>query len=116
MIRPGSFAERTLAIFFLGLLLFNPPVLSLFSNDSRIGDVPLLYIYIFAAWAVLIVFMGRSARQALSGGGQAKGTGRPGVGRDRTRPDKNRPDKSRPDNTRPDNSNSDGSHSDDGTR
>ena len=86
MLRPGNFAERTLAIFFLGLLLFNPPVLSLFSNDSRIGDVPVLYIYLFAAWALLIVFMGRSARQALTGG-QAKGPGRLAAGRDKPRGD-----------------------------
>ena len=86
MLRPGNFAERTLAIFFLGLLLFNPPVLSLFSNDSRIGDVPVLYIYLFAAWALLIVFMGRSARQTLTGG-QATGLGRMAAGRDKPRGD-----------------------------
>ena len=87
MLRPGNIAERTLAIFFLGLLLFNPPVLSLFSNDSRIGDVPVLYIYLFAAWALLIVFMGRSARQTLTGGGPAKSPGRLAASRDKPRGD-----------------------------
>ena len=67
MTKPGRFAERSLAIFFLGLLLFNPPLLSVFSRDARIGDVPLLYLYLFVAWGILIFLVGRLATQTLPG-------------------------------------------------
>jgi hypothetical protein len=42
------------ALFLLGWLLFNYPVLSLFANDTRIWGIPLVYVYLFIAWAALI--------------------------------------------------------------
>ncbi len=41
----------------LGALLFNFPVLALFNVAGTLFGVPLLYAYIFIAWAVLIVLM-----------------------------------------------------------
>jgi len=41
----------------LGVLLFNYPILALFNVTSTVFGVPLLYAYIFAAWAVLIALM-----------------------------------------------------------
>ncbi len=58
MTRPGAPGERTLALFLLGLLLFNPPLLSLFSIDRILADVPLLYLYLFVAWGVFIALIG----------------------------------------------------------
>ena len=49
--------QRLAAIFLLGCVLLNYPVISLFNRPAEILDVPLLYIYIFAAWAVLIALM-----------------------------------------------------------
>jgi predicted permease len=49
--------QRLIALFLLGCLLFNYPLLYLFNSDSQIFGVPLLYAYIFAAWALLIVLM-----------------------------------------------------------
>lgn len=49
--------QRLAAVFLLGCLLLNYPFLSLFNKPGEISDVPLLYIYIFAAWAVLITLM-----------------------------------------------------------
>lgn len=81
MTKPGRFAERSLAIFFLGLLLFNPPLLSIFSSDARVGDVPLLYLYLFVAWGVLIFLVGRIATQTLPGAFRPDRGQRPGADR-----------------------------------
>jgi hypothetical protein len=49
--------QRLIAIFLLGCLLFNYPLLYLFNSKSQIFGIPLLYAYIFAAWALLIGLM-----------------------------------------------------------
>jgi len=54
MIKPGMDQERLVAIFILGGVLFNYPILSLFNSQSDLFGIPLLYCYIFAAWACLI--------------------------------------------------------------
>ena len=46
--------ERLIALFIFGCLLFNYPVLSLFNVAAMALGVPVLYAYIFAAWALLI--------------------------------------------------------------
>ena len=45
---------RLVAVFLLGLLLFNYPLLALFNRTVLVFGVPLLYAYIFVAWALLI--------------------------------------------------------------
>ena len=49
--------QRLVALFLLGCLLFNYPLLYLFNSKSLIFGIPLLYAYIFAAWALLIGLM-----------------------------------------------------------
>ena len=49
--------QRLIALFVLGCLLFNYPVLSLFNVSAEAFGVPVLYAYIFAAWALLIALM-----------------------------------------------------------
>ena len=49
--------QRLIALFILGSLLFNYPVLSLFNVAAVVFGVPVLYAYIFAAWALLVAFM-----------------------------------------------------------
>ena len=53
--------QRLIALFVLGCLLFNYPVLSLFNIAAVAFGVPLLYAYIFAAWALLIALMALAA-------------------------------------------------------
>jgi hypothetical protein len=48
---------RLIALFILGCLLFNYPVLSLFNVAAVVAGVPVLYAYIFAAWALLVALM-----------------------------------------------------------
>ena len=57
MTKPGIHGQRLIAVFLLGCLLFNYPLLYLFNADHRIFGVPLLYVYVFAAWALLIALV-----------------------------------------------------------
>ena len=57
MTQPGIHGQRLIAVFLFGCLLFNYPLLFLFNSDYRVFGVPLLYVYIFAAWALLIVLI-----------------------------------------------------------
>ncbi len=43
-----------MAIFLLGLVAFQPPLLSVFSIDARVLGIPILYVYLFAAWGLLV--------------------------------------------------------------
>jgi len=46
--------QRLLALFFVGCLLFNYPVLQLFSKEGLIWGIPVLYAFIFVSWIALI--------------------------------------------------------------
>ena len=52
-----SKGHRFVALCMLGLLLFNYPILALFNVTGTVFGVPLLYAYIFIAWALLIAMM-----------------------------------------------------------
>ena len=52
-----SKSQRFIALCMLGLLLFNYPILALFNVTGAVFGVPLLYAYIFVAWAALIAMM-----------------------------------------------------------
>ncbi len=54
MQRSDITGQRLVAIVLLGCVLFNYPVLSLFSKPAMWLGIPLLYLYIFAIWALLI--------------------------------------------------------------
>jgi hypothetical protein len=45
---------RLVALFLLGCLLFNYPLLALFNVRATALGIPLLYAYLFFAWALLI--------------------------------------------------------------
>lgn len=51
---PSIHGQRLIAIFLLGCLLFNYPLLYLFNVDYHLFGIPLLYVYLFAAWGLLI--------------------------------------------------------------
>ena len=50
-------SRRLFALFLLGCLLFNYPILSLFNLDSFLFGIPLLYLYMFSVWTVLILMI-----------------------------------------------------------
>jgi hypothetical protein len=56
-----SRASRFVALCMLGVLLFNFPILALFNVSGAVFGVPVIYAYIFAAWAALIALMALAA-------------------------------------------------------
>ena len=50
-------SQRLVALFLLGALLFNYPLLALFNRAGEAFGVPVLYVYIFSAWALLIALL-----------------------------------------------------------
>jgi hypothetical protein len=61
--KPGHRTARLVALAMLGCVLFNYPVLALFNRPATFFGVPVLYAWIFGAWAVLIVLMARAVRR-----------------------------------------------------
>lgn len=47
-------SRRLVGLFLLGWVLYSYPILSLFNLPAVLRGIPLLYIYIFAAWAGII--------------------------------------------------------------
>ena len=58
MAEPDKRAPRLAALCMLGCLLFNYPILALFNVPQTLFGIPVLYVFIFAAWAALIILMG----------------------------------------------------------
>ena len=54
MAKKGRRGERLVGLFLLGCLLFNFPLLALFNVKGAVLGIPILYAYLFAAWALLI--------------------------------------------------------------
>ena len=52
----------SVGIFMLGCVLFSEPLLVLFNYKTLVMGVPLLFLYIFAAWLLLILLVVRVAR------------------------------------------------------
>ena len=60
--RPGMAGARSVALFLLGIVAFNAPLMAIFSVDMRVLGVPLLYLYLFLTWGALIAFVRLAAR------------------------------------------------------
>lgn len=54
MTRPGLTHERLFAVFILGVVLFTPPFLGIFNGKALVLGVPVLALYLFTAWAIVI--------------------------------------------------------------
>lgn len=65
---PGIAGERLVALFILGILLFSPPFLFIFDNSAMVMGLPVLYLYLFFAWAALIGLMALAIEKM--GGGE----------------------------------------------
>jgi hypothetical protein len=79
MRRRGSIGERSIALFLLGMVAFSPPLLVIFNVEAALFGIPLLYVYLFVAWAVLIALIAW-ATPAIENGtaSDAEGSGRGG--------------------------------------
>jgi hypothetical protein len=49
--------QRLAAVFLLGVVLFNYPLLSVIASGGAVFGIPVLYVYLFTAWAALIGLM-----------------------------------------------------------
>ncbi|HEY9446857.1 MAG TPA: hypothetical protein VIQ62_07260 [Burkholderiales bacterium] len=49
--------QRLVALFLLGCLLLNYPLLEIFASPAHVAGIPLLFVYVFSAWALLIALM-----------------------------------------------------------
>lgn len=47
--------ERLLALFFGGLMAINYPLLSIFDLEGLVWGIPILYFYMFTAWAGIFI-------------------------------------------------------------
>jgi len=54
MTRDSKINKRLVALFLLGCVLLNFPILSLVNLEILIFGLPLLYVYIFGVWCLLI--------------------------------------------------------------
>jgi hypothetical protein len=69
--RTGSASEVSIATFLFAVLALNPPVLSIFSVEVFLFGIPLLYLYLFAVWLIIVMLV---AWIAIGGGrGSPKG-------------------------------------------
>ena len=48
---------KFILLFFIALLLFNFPILGLFGGEVQLADFPILYLYFFLVWAVVIAMI-----------------------------------------------------------
>lgn len=49
--------QRLVAVFLVGCILFNYPILALFDRTASVAGLPLVFAYLFAVWAGLILLM-----------------------------------------------------------
>lgn len=54
---PQLKSQKLIAIFFLGLMLWIGPLLKLFNLPDMVLGIPMIFLYLFASWALLILFM-----------------------------------------------------------
>lgn len=78
MIWKSRVTEQLVALFLLGALLLLPPVLLVFDWPVRVLGLPLLYLYVFAAWAMLIALTAaiavRLTREGVTGERNSRAT------------------------------------------
>lgn len=68
MRRPGLGAERLIGLFLIGAIGFSPPVLTLFNKPILVAGIPLLYLYLFGLWVVLVALAGIVVTQLVPNG------------------------------------------------
>ena len=62
--------QRLVAIFLVGVVLFNYPMISLFDRAAVLFGLPVLVVYLFTVWLGLIVAMAWVIERQGERGGQ----------------------------------------------
>ncbi len=55
--KPSVRGQRLIAAFLFGCLVFDYPILALFNQEGTVYGIPMLFVYIFGVWLLLIVVM-----------------------------------------------------------
>lgn len=63
MRRTDLTGPRLAAVFLLGGVLLNYPMLAIFTRPVEVAGIPLLYGYVFGAWILLIAIMAWNVEQ-----------------------------------------------------
>jgi hypothetical protein len=58
----GRVNARLVVLAVLGFVLFNYPLLHVFDKHVLVLGVPLVWLYVFAAWGLLIALVGLTVR------------------------------------------------------
>ena len=56
--RESRRTERLVVLVFIATLVFNYPLLELFSGRELLFGIPILYFFLFASWAFIIACIG----------------------------------------------------------
>ena len=49
--------KRLVSLFLLGAVFFNYPLISIFNHKAYVLGFPVLYLYLFSLWLLMIVIM-----------------------------------------------------------
>ena len=72
MRRPNATSEGSIVTFLFAVLALNPPVLTIFSVEVFLFGVPLLYLYLFVVWAIIVALVAWIAGARGQGSGHAR--------------------------------------------
>jgi hypothetical protein len=55
--RNAALGDRLIALFLLGVLLLTPPTMAIFNVDRLVFGIPLLFLYLFGAWLLIVMLV-----------------------------------------------------------
>lgn len=50
-------SAKLIGFFFISLILLTFPIINLFGRELFVGGIPLLYVYVFGVWLMLIIIV-----------------------------------------------------------
>lgn len=65
MARLERISERAFVLPIAAFLLFVPPIVTLFDGTARVAGIPLILLYLFGVWLVLIAAARQLGRRLL---------------------------------------------------
>jgi hypothetical protein len=49
--------DRLIALFLMGVLLLTPPMMAIFNVERLVFGIPLLFLYLFGAWLLVVLLV-----------------------------------------------------------
>jgi hypothetical protein len=60
--------DRLIALFLFGLLLLMPPMMGIFNVGTLVLGIPLLYLYLFVVWMLVVLLVALILRNGTEAG------------------------------------------------